>query len=471
VESLCIVADTVVHSGGIMKESAKASVGLIKDWLQFQVYKKELPSMSVGIFVEDETVLLESFGYKNLQTKEKATPQTLYRIASHSKVFTATVIMKLFANGELRLDDRISDHLEWFRSENDPNMAYVTIRHLLSHSSGMNRDGLTAHWDNDTFPDKDQIKQQAEDGLSSFEVAEHWKYSNMGFTILGQVIESVTGKSYEEAVEEIVLKPMGLKDTHPDFDDTTLPLHATGYGRKFPGKSVEAFDHVHARVMNSATGFSSNVEDLIQFYRYHMPGNESYLSDRDKREMQRVQFQEKAYSWGLGWSVESVGNDRFVGHAGGYPGFLTNSFMVPESKIIIIVLTNSLDALPAEIGKGIYGVLSFARANNEEPGADKPEIEDDKQLCDEISGYYASRWAVTQFSQLNGKLVEIYPEALSPSTLASRYTYLGDNRFKQTHGGQNGGYGEVLEAVKNPETGEINLVMGENVLKPFRIPE
>lgn len=124
-----------------MKESAKASIEIISKWLQFQVYKREMPGLSVGIFVEDETVLLKSFGYKNLGTKERATPQTLYRVASHSKLFTATAIVKLFSEGKLRLDDLICDHLDWFHSENDPNMAYVTIRHLLSHSSGMNRDG------------------------------------------------------------------------------------------------------------------------------------------------------------------------------------------------------------------------------------------------------------------------------------------------------------------------------------------
>jgi CubicO group peptidase (beta-lactamase class C family) len=450
-----------------MKDAAKASIELISKWLQFQVYKRELPGLSVGVFVEDETLLVKSFGYKNVETHQKATPGTLYRIASHSKLFTASAIMKLFAEGKLRLDDRISDHLEWFHSSRDPNMAHVTIRHLLSHSSGLNRDGVTAHWDNDDFPDADRIREQVKGGLSSFEVGEHWKYSNMGFTILGMVIEAVTGSTYEAAIRDKVLGPMGLRNTRPDFDSNTLPLHATGYGRKFPGRSAYAFEHVHANAMNSATGFSSNVADLIQFYRFHLPGNEAFLPDRDKREMQRIQFQENEYTWGLGWSIEEIDGKKIIGHSGGYPGFLTRSFMEPESKIIVVVLTNSLEALPAEFARGIYQIIQYAFRNKTELSAgDK----DDPALCDEIAGFYGNRWGVVLFDRLDGKLVAISPEDLDPAMLAARYTYLGKNRFIQSAGSHNGGFGEVIEAVKDTDLGVINLKKGESVLEPFAVP-
>lgn len=451
-----------------MKESAKASIDLISKWLQFQVYKRQMPGLSVGICVEGETVLLKSFGYKNLETKEPATPDTLYRVASHSKLFTASAIMKLFSQGKLRLDDPVCEHLDWFRSGTDPNMAHVTIRHLLSHSSGMNRDGITAHWYNDKFPDKAAIQAQAMEGLSSFEVGEHWKYSNVGYTLLGQVIEAVTGKSFEEAVAELVLVPMGLENTRPDFDEATLPLHATGYGRTYPGRPASAIDHIHANVMNSATGFSSSVSDMLAFYQFHMLGNEEYLADRDKREMQRVQFLEKDYSWGLGWSVEKAGDVNLIGHGGVYPGFLTNSIMEPKSKTIIVLMSNSLDAVPSEFCRGIFDFLQFAFKNKEDLQADD---KDDPALCDDISGHYETRWGITQFGRLDGKLVEITPELLSPAPMASRYTSLGDNRFKLTHGRHNGRFGEDMEAVRNPQTGEINLVMGENVLEPFKLPD
>ena len=94
---------------------------------------------------------------------------------------------------------------------------------------------------------------------------------------------------------------------------------------------------------------------------------------------------------------------------------------------------------------------------------------DDVALYDDISGFYATRWGVTLFHRVGGKLVEISPEALAPTTFASRYTYLGDQRFKMLHGGHNGNFGEEMQVVRDPQTGVINLVSGEAVLEPFEI--
>ncbi len=90
------------------KDKAKAVLGLVDNWMNYQTYFKEIPSVSVGISVEDEVIFQKSYGYANLETQEKATPQTMYRIASHSKLFTATAIMRLRADGKLRLDDPVS---------------------------------------------------------------------------------------------------------------------------------------------------------------------------------------------------------------------------------------------------------------------------------------------------------------------------------------------------------------------------
>ncbi len=98
------------------KEKVEDIVGLIDNWIHYQTYIKEIPSVAVGIFMEEETLFQKAYGYANLETQTKATPSTLYRIASHSKLFTATAIMKLYSEDKLSLDDRVSQHLEWFQS-------------------------------------------------------------------------------------------------------------------------------------------------------------------------------------------------------------------------------------------------------------------------------------------------------------------------------------------------------------------
>ncbi|MGC9779515.1 MAG: serine hydrolase [Candidatus Heimdallarchaeota archaeon] len=119
------------------KNIVKQALHLIDNWLDFQTYIKEIPGIAVGIFVEDEIIFKKEYGYAELENKTKLTDQHLFRIASHSKLFTATAIMKLYHEDKLSIDDRISKYLPWFTSENDKNLQQVRIRHLLTHSSGV----------------------------------------------------------------------------------------------------------------------------------------------------------------------------------------------------------------------------------------------------------------------------------------------------------------------------------------------
>lgn len=444
-------------------ETSKLAIDLVDRWLDYQTYIKELPGISVGIDIGGETLLRKSYGYRSLDPCVAATPETLYRIASHSKLFTACAIMKLFEAGRLRLDDTASQHLDWFNSETDTNLEHVTIRQLLSHSSGINRDGVTAHWETDEFPTLADIQKQTSAGLSSFETAEHWKYSNMAFTILGQVIEAVTGKPYEIAVTELVIRPMGLKNTLPDIVDDRFAEHATGYGRKLPGQAREQFAHVCARVMNAATGFSSNVDDLITFYRHHMFGNESFLPDRLKREMQRVQYVDGDYTWGLGFSVNNIEGTEIVGHSGGYPGFITVSFLCQKTKTIVVVLTNAIDGPASELGNGIMDILGLAAKHGRQVRA---ETEADTAWLDEISGFYSNRWGVSLIQRVGNCMIAIPPGLMKPSMGATVAEHEQGDQFKWIRGNQNGAFGERSVVAKEGD-GYV-WRRGEGKLEPFR---
>ncbi|MFX1539043.1 MAG: serine hydrolase domain-containing protein, partial [Promethearchaeota archaeon] len=168
------------------KMMLKQALHLIDNWLDFQTYIKEIPGVAVGIFIEDEIIFRKEYGYANLEDKVKLNDQHLFRIASHSKLFTATAIMKLYHEDKLSIDDRVAKYLPWFASENDKNLQHIRIRHLLTHSSGMSRDGKTAHWITYKFPEIEEIMDQVKEGISFFETSEILKYSNFGYTLLGQ---------------------------------------------------------------------------------------------------------------------------------------------------------------------------------------------------------------------------------------------------------------------------------------------
>ena len=142
------------------KELIKSSLHLINNWLDYQVYIKEIPGLAVGIAVEDELIFKKEYGYANLEKKEKLTDRHLFRIASHSKLFTATAIMILYHEGKLSIDDKVSKYLPWFQSVQDKQLELIRIRHILTHSSGITRDGNTGHWLNFKFPTLEEIKAQ-----------------------------------------------------------------------------------------------------------------------------------------------------------------------------------------------------------------------------------------------------------------------------------------------------------------------
>jgi CubicO group peptidase (beta-lactamase class C family) len=437
------------------KDKAKAVLGLVDNWLDYQTYIKEIPSVSVGIFVEDEVIFQKSYGYANLETQEKATPQTMYRIGSHSKLFSATAIMRLRAEGKLRLDDPVSQHLDWFNSDKDENLAFVTLRQLLTHSSGLTRDGRTTHWTDNIFPDKEEIIEQIKEGISIYTDNEHWKYSNFGFTILGQVIEAITGKPYEEAVMELVVDPLGLENTTPDIIDENRGKHAVGYGKRYPKKGREALAHVSAKIMNSAAGFSSSVDDMLKFYQAHMMGNETLLKDRDKREMQRIQFKDKEYEWGLGFDILKVGKLSYVRHGGGYLGFITHSGLCQEHKLGIVVLTNAVDGPALVLFEGVSKMIEMVLTGYDKFDFDK---EIDEKTLDSLAGFYRTAWGVDLFERVNGKLVGISPDLEDPVALLDIYEHIEGLKFKTPINNQISSIGEDFYFEVDSE-GKVNQVI------------
>ena len=184
------------------KNGFKLALPVIDSWIFYQVYIKEIPGAAVGVFVEDEVIFNKEYGYADLEKKIKLTNDHLFRIASHSKLFTATAVMKLYHDNKLSLDDRVSKHLTWFKSDKDDNLKNICIHHLLTHTSGITCDGSTGHWTEHDSLNQEDIKTRLRDGISVFKTSETVKYSNFGYAVLGQLIEAVTDQSYDEYIQK-----------------------------------------------------------------------------------------------------------------------------------------------------------------------------------------------------------------------------------------------------------------------------
>ena len=199
----------------IMKKSIiEEVIPFIKEWVRFVGFYENVPGISVAMQLDKELLLDFSVGKKDLETGEALKPDNLFRIASHSKLFTATGIMELYAQDKLSLDDRVSKYLDWFKPKNDN----IRIRHLLNHTGGISRDSEFGQWHTHKFPSEKEFEDLVASGVEIIDPAIQIKYSNIAYTMLGRILERVSGIKYEKYMYDLCQR-LGMSNTYPEIGD------------------------------------------------------------------------------------------------------------------------------------------------------------------------------------------------------------------------------------------------------------
>src|SRR5262245_6413687 len=192
---LAIFVSSLLLQAGVGDHAdVKGAERLFEAWLTSQIAYRGLPGVAIGVVYGQELIWSRGFGYADIEKKVPVTPATRFRMASHSKLFTATAIMQLRDDGKLRLDDPISKYLPWFavkpaESDDPP----ITIEELLTHSSGLPREA-GAHWTTFEFPTPEQLRELIPAREAPFAPEVRWKYSNLGVSIAGMIAEAGSGR-------------------------------------------------------------------------------------------------------------------------------------------------------------------------------------------------------------------------------------------------------------------------------------
>jgi CubicO group peptidase (beta-lactamase class C family) len=438
----------------------KAQIGLFSAWLEGQVAIRQLPGAVVGVVSDQDLIWAKGFGRADVDSGRPMELDTRFRMASHSKLFTATAIMQLREQGKVRLDDPVAEYLPWFRfrqaAADDPP---VTIEHLLTHSSGLPREA-GPHWSDLDFPTEDELKELMSQRLAAFSPEVRWKYSNLAYTLAGMVVERVSGMSWADYLQKNIFDPLGMTASSVDREDPKL---ATGYGRRMPDGSREVFPFVDARGMAAATGLTSTVSDMAKFvsaqFRSGERGGDRILSTASLREMHRARMLESTWTrgQGIGFSVQRNDDQLYVGHGGGYPGYTTNTLIQLDSKVGVIVLTNTNDSNPAQIAQQLMTTVGKAVA---EATKRKPEAVAWDPGWARFAGVYRSWGGETRVLVMNQRLVMMDPWASSiedPIELEP----IGDGTFRMLAPTGGGPVGEVVRFVE--ENGEVvRMITGDS---------
>lgn len=341
------------NDGHLIRVSGSASEDRIAETMESFVTNGEI-SGAVTLVAKDGKVLsLDAVGLADLATKQPMRPDTMFAIASMTKPITSTALMMLVDEGKVSLDDPISKYVPEFKNvqlkDKQPPSREITLRDLLTHTSGLGgsqaNEGTLA-----------ETAAKIAGRPLSFEPGEKWQYSP-AITVIGRVVEVVSGKPYEVFLQERLFEPLGMKDTTFHPNEAQQERIAKLYNRSGDGP-LTGTDHWISkmspeRTPNPSAGLFSTAGDLFRFYQMILNGGElngqRFLSEATVKEMTKEQTRPgipagfaPGHAWGYGWGVvkepqgvTSMLSPGTFGHGG---AFGTQGWIDPERKMVYVMM-------------------------------------------------------------------------------------------------------------------------------------
>ncbi|MBK6282171.1 MAG: serine hydrolase [Draconibacterium sp.] len=314
---------------------------------------------SVLVSEKGEVIYKRGFGMANMEWDIPNQSNTKHRLGSITKQFTAMLILQLVEQGKLKLDVPIVTYLPDYPK---PNGEKITIHHLLTHTSGIpNYTSFPNFFKNESrnpYSPEDFVKVFADSTLD-FTPGEKFSYSNSGYFLLGVIIEKVTGKSYEEVLQENILIPLKMKDTGYDHHKVILKNRATGYERS--GSSYINANYLDMSIPYAAGSMYSTVEDL---YLWDQALYSEQILPKKYTDLLFTPYipafgSHYGYGWVIGKAPIGKTNDSLnvTNHGGGINGFNTIITRVPSDKNLIVLLNNTGGAPLNEMSIAISGIL------------------------------------------------------------------------------------------------------------------
>lgn len=329
-----LLLSAILHGQSYDEQSLKDSVDeiILKKMKQY-----DIPGLSIGIVSQDTVVYTNGYGIKNIKTKRPVTENSIFHTASISKLFTAQAIIDLVEKGDLNLDDRIIDIAPELRA-NDKHIDSITINQLLNHTSGL-PDISHYNWGS-----ANKSVYSLKDFLVKLELKSTTKgpktfaYSNLGYDILGYIVEKVVCANFEAHVQQTILNPTGMSNSDFRYFNISYHLRTSPHSKGIFNNIFIRKTYPYNREHGPSSTLNSSSKDLslwmISFLKT--------LNDTSKtayHNMTKPSF--KSYPHiGLGFQLYDIHSQKAIGHYGGDKGFRSFLVLFPQQNIGLVLLAN-----------------------------------------------------------------------------------------------------------------------------------
>ena len=336
VTTLCAIAD-----GQASEVEAR-----VDNYVRIQMTRQKIPGMAIAVVKDGQPIIVKGYGLANVEHNVAVKPETVFQSGSMGKQFTSTAVMLLVEEGKIALDEKISRYLGEVPDAWKP----ITVRQVLTHTSGMPND----------FSDADYVQNWTEDQLLAkakampldFPPGTFWKYSNVGYVVLGIMVSKISGKFYGDFLQERVFKPLGMNTTQIISEADIIPNRAAGY--HLVKGELKNQEWVSPTMNTTADGsLYWTVLDLIKWDAALTKGQVLKSSSWESVYSPAKLANGSTFPYGFGWSLSTINGRRLIEHGGAWQGFKTAISRYVDDGVTVIVLANLAQADPAGLAHGI----------------------------------------------------------------------------------------------------------------------
>jgi CubicO group peptidase (beta-lactamase class C family) len=323
----------------------------IDDYIRAEMQSQQVPGVALAVVKDGKVVLARGYGFANVEHQVPVKAETIFQSGSTGKQFTATAVMMLVEEGKLSLEDKI---MKYF-TDAPESWRDITVRHMLTHTSGMT----------DYPPDFDMRRDYTEDELFeriktiplAFQPGEKWSYSNIAYVMLGILIHKVSGKFYGDFLQERIFKPLGMSTARVISEADIIPNRAAGY--RLVNGQLKHQSWVSPSLNTTADGaLYLTVYDMAKW-------DAALYTDKLLKRATLEQMwtpvklnNGKTHPYGFGWSLGEVRGHRIIEHGGSWQGFKAQITRYVDDKLTVILFANQVRANQTKLAHGVAAIIN-----------------------------------------------------------------------------------------------------------------